>query len=42
MSGSGLMYLQLAGRLGASATIEKPFRPDELLSTVNGLLSSLG
>jgi DNA-binding response OmpR family regulator len=39
MSGSGLLYLRAAGRLGASATIEKPFRPDEFLATVNSLLA---
>ncbi len=42
MSGSGnaheLNYLQMAGKLGASRTIAKPFRPDEILS----LMASLG
>ena len=38
MSGSGLLYLHSAGRLGASATIEKPFLPAEFLETVNSLL----
>jgi DNA-binding response OmpR family regulator len=39
MSGSGLLYLHAAGGLGASATIEKPFRPDEFLAAVNKLLA---
>ena len=38
MSGSGTHYLHMAGRLGAAATIGKPFRPHEFTATVNGLL----
>jgi two-component system response regulator CpxR len=38
MSGSGTHYLYAAGRPGASATIEKPFRLHELTATVNRLL----
>jgi YesN/AraC family two-component response regulator len=31
-------YLKIAGRLGASRTIDKPFNGDELLSAVNTAL----
>jgi DNA-binding NtrC family response regulator len=36
--GSDPVYLRAAGRLGATATLEKPFLPDQLLSLVEGLL----
>jgi DNA-binding NtrC family response regulator len=32
------LYLSAAGKLGATAILEKPFAPDALLSLVNGLL----
>lgn len=33
-------YLHMATRLGAVASLHKPFRPAELLTAVNGILSS--
>lgn len=43
MSGGGMMdartYLSLAEKLGADATLEKPFRPTDLLSLVEKFLS---
>jgi DNA-binding NtrC family response regulator len=39
MSGSGTHYLHMAGRLGASATIEKPFRPHDFSTTVDRVLA---
>jgi DNA-binding response OmpR family regulator len=38
MSGSGALYLKSAARLGATATIEKPFRPADFRSLVDSLL----
>ena len=43
MSGGGMMeprtYLSLAEKLGADAVLEKPFRPAELLSLIEKVLS---
>jgi len=39
ISGSGSLYLESAAKLGATATIEKPFRPEELRSLVDRLLT---
>jgi DNA-binding response OmpR family regulator len=39
MSGSGILFLQAASLLGASATIEKPFNTDEFLAKVTDLLT---
>ena len=43
MSGGGMMeartYLSLAEKLGADATLEKPFRPAELLDLIEELLT---
>lgn len=43
MSGGGMMdartYLNLAEKLGADATLEKPFHPTDLLSLVEKFLS---
>jgi CheY-like chemotaxis protein len=36
--GSDPIYLQAAGKLGATATLRKPFSADELLQLVDGLL----
>jgi DNA-binding NtrC family response regulator len=36
--GSDPLYLKAAGRLGAAATLEKPFTPGQLLECIEGLL----
>ena len=44
MSGGGwidsIHYLQMCFRLGAKSTLEKPFRPDELLRAVGDAITS--
>ena len=39
-SGGHAMFLRMAKRLGASATLAKPFRPMDLLGAVDALLAS--
>jgi two-component system, chemotaxis family, chemotaxis protein CheY len=40
ISGGGdPIYLHVAGKLGAAATLEKPFTPAQLLALVDGLLA---
>jgi len=38
--GSDPLYLQAAGKLGATAMLEKPFSADRLLSLVEGMLGA--
>ena len=38
--GSDPVYLRAAGKLGATATLEKPFLPNQLLALIDGLLSA--
>lgn len=42
ISGAGYrnIYLDFARKLGANASLEKPFRPAELINIIKGLLSS--
>jgi CheY-like chemotaxis protein len=40
ISGGHAMYLRIAKRLGASATLGKPFRPMDLVRAVDELLAS--
>ena len=40
ISGGHEIYLRMAKRLGASATLVKPFRPADLLRAVDALLAS--
>jgi CheY-like chemotaxis protein len=40
ISGGHAIYLRMAKRLGASATLAKPFRPMDLLGAVDALLAS--
>ena len=39
-SGDGLIFLKMAEQLGANATLSKPFRAEELLSTVDKVLNT--
>jgi CheY-like chemotaxis protein len=38
--GSDPLYLQAAGKLGATAVLRKPFSPDELITLVKGMLGT--
>jgi DNA-binding NtrC family response regulator len=38
--GSDPLYLRAASGLGATASLEKPFHPDQLLALVDGLLGA--
>ena len=37
--GAGALYLSIARELGADAIVQKPFRPDDLVSTVEKVLN---